>query len=144
MAREAAAEAAAEAADGEAADGGAAAGGMVAGSLVVCVHGCNEVSQKAVSLARRHGAGWLVVPCCMPNSDAPLVESLKLSDEQRYALLCGALAHKYGADLTTMVDRRVTGRHLVLAGRGGGADAPPPPPPPGRLPTFRGPHVAAP
>ena len=32
---------------------------------------------------------------------------------------------------------------VVLERAGGGADAPPPPPP-GRLPTFRGPHVAAP
>ena len=69
-------------------------------------------------------------------------EEIKDCAQQSKALQ--TLAHKYGADLTTMVDRRVTGRHLVLAGRGGGADAPPPPPPPGRLPTFRGPHVAAP
>ena len=123
-------------------------------AMVVVVHGCDDANAVALDMAARRRSAWLVVPCCLkaPNyldrarTDRKSSRSptAVLDDETRYALLCGALAHKYGADLTTMVDRRVTGRHLVLAGRGGGADAPPPPPPPGRLPTFRGPHVAAP
>ena len=84
-------------------------------SLVVCIHGCNEASRAAVDLARGHGAGWMVVPCCMPNAYAPRVQSLRLDDETRYALLCGALAESHEASIVWSLPERVTPRSIVLA-----------------------------
>ena len=88
-------------------------------SLVLCVHGCNDASKAAVQLAQEHAAGWAVVPCCMQNNYAPSVESLRLSDEHRYVLLCGAMAATYQASVVWSIEPRVTPRSIVLA------DAPP-------------------
>ena len=87
------------------------------GSLVLCTHGCNEVNIVAVDLARGAGAGWMVLPCCLQAAHyLPEASSLKFSDEQRYAVLCGAMAATYGAEKIASLDRRITPRNLVLAG----------------------------
>ena len=57
----------------------AASASIAPNSLVVCVHGCNDASAAAAELARRHAAGWAVLPCCMQTAGyAPSVESLKV------------------------------------------------------------------
>ena len=92
-------------------------GTVDAGSLVLCTHGCNEVNIVAVDLARGAGAGWMVLPCCLQAAHyLPEASSLKFSDEQRYAVLCGAMAATYGAEKIASLDRRITPRNLVLAG----------------------------
>ena len=48
-------------------------------------------------------------------SDAPHVQSLRLSDEQRYAVLCGALAAACEATVVWTIEARVTPRSIVLA-----------------------------
>ena len=88
---------------------------MAPNSLVLCVHGCNDASKAAVELAQQHSAGWAVVPCCMQNGYAPSVESLRLSDEHRYVLLCGAMAATYRASVVWSLEARVTPRSVILA-----------------------------
>ena len=124
-----------------------------ADSLVVVVHGCDDANAVALDLARAARAHWVVVPCCLKanlylaNARAGKQKSNRspvapLDDDTRYVLLCGALAAKYDADLYTCIDRRITGRHLVIGGRGAAADAPAAATPAAhRMPTFRGPHV---
>ena len=86
-------------------------------ALVLCVHGCNEVNRLAVRCARRGGAGWLLVPCCLQvDAYLPASYSVRLSDEVRYALLCGAMASEYGAAVVWALDSRITGRGIVLGG----------------------------
>lgn len=95
-------------------DGGSEAMAMQPGSLVLCVHGCGTATRAAIQLARAHDAGWLVVPCCMPNDDAPSVRSMHVSDEMRYAMLCGSLAASYEAKIVWSLEPRVTPRSIVL------------------------------
>jgi SAM-dependent methyltransferase len=85
------------------------------GSLILCIHGCNDASRSAIELAREHGAGWLVMPCCMTNGYAPTVASLRLSDEQRFSVLCGALAAQHQATVVWSIEPRVSPRNVVLA-----------------------------
>lgn len=99
-------------------------------SFVLALHGCNESTRDALALARRAGALWCVMPCCVVK-DLYMPECVvsNLDDATRYAFLCGALAHKYGASLVRAVDRRITNRPIMLfgglctpaAGGGGGA-----------------------
>ena len=84
-------------------------------SVVLCVHGCNEVNVDAVRAARRRGAGWVLVPCCLQSAPyLPALESLHVSDEARYQLLVGAMASQYEAEFLWSVDKRITPRSLVL------------------------------
>ena len=89
-------------------------------SLVLCVHGCNEVNPKAIELARRGGAAWLVVPCCLQQSLYLPARSMRLPDDARYHFLCGAMALAYGAQRVASLDRRITPRALILQGGSGG------------------------
>ena len=126
--------------------------------LVFAIHACDDANIVVVDHATRAGAQWLVVPCCLKADNYLDVKgdrrssrsrTANLADDQRYALLCGALAAKFGATLTSAIDHRVTRRNVVLAGgdaeaarTGGDADAAHAlRPARGRLPTFRGPHV---
>jgi hypothetical protein len=87
-------------------------------SVMICLHGCNEVNQQAIDLALSHGAtGWLVMPCCI-TADQYLGNTCKvrLSDEQRYSMLCGAMASSYDAQLVTNIDCQITNRSIMLAG----------------------------
>ena len=43
------------------------------------------------------------------------VESMRLSDELRYAVLCGALAAQCGATAVWSIEPRVSPRSIVLA-----------------------------
>eukprot|EP01036_Dinobryon_divergens_P033021 gene33021-42720_t len=36
--------------------------------------------------------------------------------DDRYSLLCGAMSHKYSAQLVSAIDPRITNRHIVIAG----------------------------
>lgn len=85
-------------------------------SLVLCVHGCNEANPLAVELARDGGARCLVVPCCLQQRRCLDAASVRLADDVRYAFLCGAMAHAYGAHRVGSIDRRVTPRAIVLQG----------------------------
>ena len=42
--------------------------------------------------------------------------SVRLPDDVRYAMLCGALAHEYGALFAWPIDPRITARGIVLGG----------------------------
>ena len=107
-----------------AAEGRDGAGGTGAGALpldiderafVLCVHGCNEVNRDAIALARRGGAAWLVLPCCL--QVAPYVDArVKLPDDVRFALLCGAMAHRHDAQRVDCIDRRISARAIILMG----------------------------
>ena len=90
--------------------------------LVLCVHGCGPANQQAIELARRGGAPWLVVPCCLCADLYLAAEHLRLPDDTRYTFLCGAMAGAYGADRVTTLDPRITPRAIVLSGGGGGAE----------------------
>ena len=85
-------------------------------SLVLCVHGCGPANQQAIELARRGGAPWLVVPCCLCTDLYLQTDSLHLLDDTRYAFLCGAMAATYGADRVASLDPRITPRAIVLMG----------------------------
>ena len=90
-------------------------------SLVLCVHGCNEVNRDAVRAAQAGGASWLVVPCCLQTSlYVPSAASVRLPDQMRYSLLCGAMAADFNATGVWSIDRRITPRCIVLAGGGAG------------------------
>mmetsp|Transcript_2252 Transcript_2252/g.3485 ORF Transcript_2252/g.3485 Transcript_2252/m.3485 type:complete len:271 (-) Transcript_2252:35-847(-) len=88
-------------------------------SVVVCVHGCGQVNQHTIEMAISSGAaGWAVLPCCIVKEsylDASC--SVQLSgDSTRYHVLCGALAHRYRAQLVAEIDQRITNRYVFIAG----------------------------
>ena len=85
-------------------------------TLVLCVHGCNEVNVEAATMAKRTGASWLLVPCCLRTDLYLDVDSIRLPDESHYAFLCGSMATQYGASRVATVDARVTPRSIVLSG----------------------------
>ena len=87
-------------------------------SLVLCVHGCNEVNRDAIEFARRSDAAWLVLPCCLRVALYMDALSVKLPDDTRYALLCGAMAGEYDAELVESIDRRISPRAIVIGGGG--------------------------
>ena len=113
------------------AEGGAAGAeptpALGASALVIAVHGCNEVNRDTIELARRHGAAWLVLPCCLRAEHYVPGTALKLPDDMRYTFLCGAMAQAYQAELIASIDRRISPRAIVIASalatRGG--DGPP-------------------
>ena len=92
-------------------------------SVVLCVHGCNAVNVEAVEAARRRGAGWLIVPCCLQSAPyLPTLESLHVSDETRYQILVGAMASQNSAEFLWSIDKRITPRSLVLGALGHSQD----------------------
>ena len=86
-------------------------------SFVLALHGCNESTRDALALAKRKGALWCVMPCCVVKDlYAPECVLSNLDDAARYAFLCGVLASKYGASLVRAVDKRITNRPVMLFG----------------------------
>ena len=86
-------------------------------SFVVALHGCNEANKSAVEMAIDAGAGWVVMPCCIKsNLYLPDCTVTKLSDDAKYAFLCGVMAHKYDAQMSRAIDARITTRALILCG----------------------------
>jgi len=86
-------------------------------TLMLCVHGCKELTHESIELARGRGWAWLAVPCCLQAGDhLQRTKSMRIpSDHTRYAMLCGAIAGKYGAESVTTIDPRITGRGIILA-----------------------------
>ena len=63
------------------------------------------------------GAAWCVMPCCvLKDLYLPGCVVSRLSDEARYAFLCGAMAARYDARMVRSVDRRITNRPFMLFG----------------------------
>jgi SAM-dependent methyltransferase len=89
-------------------------------ALVLCVHGCKELTHESIELAREHEFAWLALPCCLQEKDHLSKGSLKIkSDATRYAMLCGVLAANHDPEVVTTIDSRITGRNIVLASAGG-------------------------
>jgi hypothetical protein len=89
-------------------------------TLILCVHGCKELTHESIELAKENKWAWLSVPCCLQANDH-LDEntSLKIkSDHTRYAMLCGAIAANYHPETVSTIDSRITGRGIVLASSG--------------------------
>ena len=90
-------------------------------ACVVALHACTEANFAAVEMALRHGAKWVLMPCCM-RTDACAPAGCQLrrcADDTRHALLCGSLAARYACELLVQVDRRITNRNIVLCGGSG-------------------------
>ena len=86
-------------------------------SFVVALHGCNEANKSSVEMAIDAGAGWVVMPCCIKsNLYLPECTVTKLSDDAKYAFLCGVMAQKYTAQMSRCIDARITTRALLLCG----------------------------
>lgn len=102
-------------------EGGGAVSGVAAldrRALVLAIHGCNEVNRQAIEMAQRADAAWLVLPCCL--QVAQYVDArVKLPDEVRYSLLCGAMAAQFEAQLVESIDCRISKRAIVIIGGGG-------------------------
>jgi len=81
------------------------------------MHGCNEANRESMDLAVAAGALWCVMPCCI-QKDLYLPDCVvsKLTDDAKYAFLCGAMAAKYDAQMARCIDRRITNRALMLFG----------------------------
>lgn len=88
-------------------------------SLLLCVHGCKSLTHESIELAERNNWAWLSLPCCL-QSENHLDEStsLKVSDDTRFAMLCGAIAAKYQPETITTIDSRITARGIVLTSSG--------------------------
>jgi hypothetical protein len=86
--------------------------------LLLCVHGCKSLTHESIELAARKGWAWLAVPCCLQSEHHLDGTSLKLPDETRFAVLCGALALKHGAETVAYIDSRITARGIVLSSSG--------------------------
>ena len=101
-------------------EGGGAVSGVAAldrRALVLAIHGCNEVNRQAIEMAQRADAAWLVLPCCL--QVAEYVDArVKLPDEVRYSLLCGAMAAQFEAQLVESIDCRISKRAIVIIGGG--------------------------
>ena len=99
-------------------DGDGNAGGQ---SLLLCIHGCKSLTHESIELAERNKWAWLSLPCCL-QAENHLDErtSLKVDDGTRFAMLCGAIAATYKAEIVTTIDSRITARGIVLASSGKG------------------------
>jgi len=88
-------------------------------SIVVCLHGCGAVNERAIDMAVAHAASaWAVMPCCIA-TDQYLGENCHINlseDDTRYNFLCGALASRYAAQLVQAIDLRITNRPLMICG----------------------------
>ena len=85
--------------------------------LVLCVHGCKALTHESIELAQHHHWAWLVLPCCL-QAEHHLGDATSLkgvSDDVRFAMLCGAMAAKYQAETVAMIDSKITARGIVLS-----------------------------
>ncbi len=89
-------------------------------ALILCVHGCKELTHESIEVARERDWPWLAIPCCLQAEDQLGKDtSLRIqSDHTRYAFLCGAIAAQHHPDIITTMDSRVTGRNIVMASSG--------------------------
>ena len=86
-------------------------------SLVLALHGCNEANKDSMRMATSASALWCVMPCCIrANLYLPNCTVSKMTDDQRYAFMCGVMACEYGAQMARCIDRRITNRAVVLCG----------------------------
>ena len=86
-------------------------------SLVLALHGCNEANKDSMRIATSASALWCVMPCCIrANLYLPNCTVSKMTDDQRYAFMCGVMACEYGAQMARCIDRRITNRAVVLCG----------------------------
>jgi len=84
------------------------------GSLLLCVHGCKSLTHESIELACSNNWSWLSLPCCL-QAEHHLDASMKVKDDTRFGILCGAIAAKYKADSIAEIDSRITGRGIVLS-----------------------------
>mmetsp|Transcript_26120 Transcript_26120/g.33278 ORF Transcript_26120/g.33278 Transcript_26120/m.33278 type:complete len:307 (-) Transcript_26120:75-995(-) len=88
-------------------------------SLLLCVHGCKSLTHDSIEMAIRHEWAWLSLPCCLQaKNHISEKTSLKVTDETRFAMLCGAIVAKYEPETITTIDPRITGRGIVIASTG--------------------------
>jgi hypothetical protein len=86
-------------------------------SLVLALHGCNEANKESMRMAVDNNALWCVMPCCIRGDlYLPQCTMSKMTDDQRYAFMCGAMACEYGAQMARCIDRRITNRAVMLCG----------------------------
>lgn len=88
-------------------------------AFVLCIHGCNEVSTNAMSLAAQSGGGVCVLPCCIREQVFGVKTKSqygrwRMEDDVRYSCQVGYLAGKYAAEKICSIDRRITNRHLAV------------------------------
>jgi hypothetical protein len=85
-------------------------------SCAVALHACNEANRDVVEGARRQGALWAVMPCCIRTKTYLKHASVEAEDELRYTLLAGAFANEYDAQLLRTVNPAITARPIFIAG----------------------------
>ena len=92
---------------------------FIESSIVVCLHGCGAVNERAIEMAVTQAASaWAVMPCCI-EKDQYLGDNCHINlsdDDTRYNFLCGALASRYSAQLVQAIDLRITNRPLMICG----------------------------
>ena len=105
-------------------------------ALVLAVHACGDANDHVVGMARAAGAAWCVMPCCVAGRGGGGAGAVRLDDDARYAVLCGAMASEHRAQLVTQIDSKITARPIVLLGGLAGDDG-------GPSANDGGPHTAA-
>ena len=85
-------------------------------ALVLAVHACGDANDHVVGMARAAGAAWCVMPCCVAGRGGGAAGAMRLDDDARYAVLCGAMASEHRAQLVTQIDAKITARPIVLLG----------------------------
>eukprot|EP00929_Paragymnodinium_shiwhaense_P118347 TRINITY_DN90278_c0_g1_i1.p1 TRINITY_DN90278_c0_g1~~TRINITY_DN90278_c0_g1_i1.p1 ORF type:complete len:417 (+),score=29.94 TRINITY_DN90278_c0_g1_i1:154-1404(+) len=90
-----------------------------ASSVAIAVHACNEANQQVLEMCTAAGAGYAVIPCCIPERlySGGHMSIAHLSDEARYAVMIGVVACQYKASRVTNIDRRITNRNIIVLGR---------------------------
>jgi hypothetical protein len=88
-------------------------------AFVLCIHGCNEVSTIAMSLAVKSEGGVCILPCCIRDKVFGVKTKSQygrwlMEDDIRYSCQVGFLAGKYKAEKIAAIDRRITNRHLAI------------------------------
>jgi len=92
-------------------------------SLLLCVHGCKSLTHESIELAEANAWAWLSLPCCLQaEHHLDPRTNLKVDDDMRFTMLCGAIAAKYNAGTVSSIDRRITGRGIVLTSLGRSAE----------------------
>ena len=93
---------------------------ITSSSIVIAIHGCNNVNQISIEMAKTQCAGWIVMPCCI-HRDLYLGRQcvFQLEDDDRdirHHIQCGIIAQTYGAQVISEIDRRITNRPVIIAG----------------------------
>ena len=89
-------------------------------TIVFSVHGCNEVNEDTILLAREARAAWAVIPCCIRRGMyVGATAAINLREDERdlrHSIMCGALSNAYDAQLIQEIDRRITNRSIFIGG----------------------------